>query len=101
MNTWWIWVAPFLGSLIGIAGGLVGTYFSIRNTRGPRERAFMIRAAILCWLLVTAFLAAYFLIPTWHRHLVVPLYGVLLVLGIRWCNRSQARIRQEEAADAE
>src|SRR5262245_30794797 len=99
-DTWWIWTIAILGPAIGVAGGLLGTYLSIRNTRGPRERSLMIRVALLCWLLVIAFSAGIFLIPTWHKHLLWAPYVVVLFLLIRWCNRSQARIRQEEAGDA-
>ena len=28
---------------LGVLGGAIGTYFSIKNTSGPRERAFMVR----------------------------------------------------------
>jgi hypothetical protein len=93
----WIWIVAILGPVIGVAGGLLGTYFSIRNAKGPRERALMIRAALLCWLLVMTFAAGVFLIPTWHKHLLWAPYVVVLFLLIRWCNRSQARIRQEES----
>ena len=34
---------------MALIGGVVGTYFSIKNTNGPRERAFMIRASATCW----------------------------------------------------
>ncbi len=99
-DTWWIWIVSLLGAAMGVGGGLLGTYFSVRSAKGPRERAFMIRAALLCWLLVIAFVAGIWLIPTWHKHLLWAPYTVTLGIWIRWCNRSQARIRQEEAGSA-
>ncbi len=96
-ETWWIWTLSFLGAAIGLAGALVGIYCSVRSTKGPRERALVIRASLLCCLLVLAFGAGVLLIPTWHRHLLWAPYAVLLLLLIGWCNRSQARIRQEES----
>ena len=39
------WIGAIAGAVIGLAGGAVGTWFSIRNTNGPRERAFMVKAA--------------------------------------------------------
>lgn len=63
-----------LGGALGLAGGALGTYFSIRNTRGTRERGFMVRVAAVGW---------------------AP-YGIGLGLGIAWCNRRQGRIRAEE-----
>ena len=49
------------GAVIGLMGGVIGTYFSIKNTEGPRERAFMIRLSILGWIGITAFLAVLFI----------------------------------------
>ncbi|MEX0727585.1 MAG: hypothetical protein WD065_15015 [Planctomycetaceae bacterium] len=95
-----IWIGAIGGSLIGILGGVFGTYCSIRNTQGPRERAFMIKAAICCWILVTAFLAGLFLIPKPYNLLLWVVYPILLTAGIMWCNKNQDRIRMEEAGQA-
>jgi hypothetical protein len=94
-----IWVGAIGGSVIGIIGGVIGAYFSIKNTLGPRERAFMIRGAIICAILVTAFLVALWLIPGWYRHLLWIPYAVVLPMGIRYMNRRQAQIRREEEAE--
>ena len=48
-------VGGILGGLLGLAGGAVGTYASIRNTEGPRERRFMVRSAIAAWIGITLF----------------------------------------------
>jgi gas vesicle protein len=56
-------IGGIIGSLVGIASGLVGTYFSIRNTNGPRERAFMVWSAVVCWFGVSVFLVVLFLPP--------------------------------------
>ena len=88
-----------VGSLVGVAGGLIGTYFSIKNTNGPRERAFMIRSAIVCWIGVAAFLAAMFLVPQARLWLWIP-YCILLLLGIRYGNKKQMAIRREEQTKA-
>jgi len=44
MNTgaMWGWIGGVAGSVIGLAGGIAGTYFCITHTNGPRERSFMI-----------------------------------------------------------
>jgi len=33
-------------------GAAIGTYFSIKNTSGPRERAFMIASPFFTWIAV-------------------------------------------------
>lgn len=35
-------VVGIVGGVVGLLGGVIGTYFSIKNTSGPRERGFMI-----------------------------------------------------------
>ena len=91
------WVGGILGSVIGVLGGVIGTYFTIKNTNGPRERAFTIKASILCWLFVMSFLAGMLLIPFWYNMLLWVPYAIVLVFGIRRWNQTQFRIRQEES----
>lgn len=42
-------IAGIIGCAIGVASGTVGTYFSIKNTNGPRERAFLIKLSAIGW----------------------------------------------------
>lgn len=93
----WIWIGAIGGSLIGVLGGLIGCYFSIKNTQGPRERAFMIQCSVICLAAVTLFLALLWIIPVPYRTLLWIPYPFLLVYGIRACNRTQERIRLKEA----
>ena len=86
-----------VGGVLGLLGGVVGTYFSIRNTRGPRERAFAIKASILAWVFLAVFLGALLLLPPSQRFWPWLPYVVVLPLGIRAWNRKQSRIRREES----
>ncbi len=90
-------IGAIVGSVVGLLGGVVGTYFTIKNTNGPRERAFAVRASAITWFAVTAFLVALFLTPAPYRFWLWAPYGILLALGIRVWNRKQARIREEES----
>ena len=91
-------VGGLIGAGIGVLGGLVGTYFSIKNTAGPRERRFMIRVAIVAWIAVSAFVAGLLLLPRPYNFLLWIPYAIALPLGILKCNRRQRLIRGEEAA---
>jgi hypothetical protein len=88
-----------LGVIFGLLGGVVGTYFSIRNTRGPRERAFMVRASIGCWIGVGLFALGFWLLPSARIALVVA-YIIALLLAVRYWNRRQAAIRASESENA-
>jgi hypothetical protein len=89
-------IGGVVGGALGIAGGVVGTYFSIKNTAGPRERAFMVRTAIIGWLAISAFLLGLFLFPHPYSMLLWAPYVVALIWAIRWCNRRQQQIRAAE-----
>jgi hypothetical protein len=91
-------VGGMVGGLIGVAGGLVGTYFSIKNTAGARERSFMIRVSAIAWLMIAAFLAGLLLLPKPYNWLLWVPYAIALPLSIRWLNQRQRQIRAEESA---
>ena len=91
-------IGGIVGGSVGLLGGVIGTYASIKNTSGPRERAFMIRVAIGTWIGVTLFLAALLLLPRPYNFLLWIPYVIALPLAILWCNRRQQAIRAEEAA---
>ncbi len=88
-----VWVGAFAGGGLGLIGGVIGTYFTIKNTHGPRERAFTIKGAILGWI----FIAGLVLIPSEYKFLVFIAYAVILLVGIRKWNEMQFRIRKEES----
>jgi hypothetical protein len=87
-----------VGSVIGLAGGIVGTWFSIRNTSGPRERSFMVRVSVIAWIAITAFVAGLLLLPRPYNWLLWVPYAIALPLCIRSLNRRQQQIRAEETA---
>jgi hypothetical protein len=92
-------IGGVVGSLLGVVGGAIGTYFSIKNTKGPRERAFMIRSAVVCWLGMGVFFTAMFLVPQARFWIWIP-YGILLPFGIGYGNRKQMAIRRDEEGKA-
>lgn len=92
------WLLGLGGALIGLLGGLFGTWCSVRNTKGPRERTFVLRASLVCWIAVGLFVALMSALPhPWRLLLWIP-YAILLPLGIRTWNRRQQQIRAEEAS---
>ncbi len=90
-------IGGVIGGLVGLIGGVIGTWASIRNTNGPRERSFVIKAAVVVWTCGLVFLAMLLLLTSPWRFLLWVPYGVLLPLGIIQGNRRLQRIRQEEA----
>jgi hypothetical protein len=93
-------IGAIIGGGIGLLGGVVGTYVSIKNTSGPRERVFMIRVAIVAWILITAFLIGLLTLPRPFNFLLWIPYAIALPLGIGWSNRRQRSIRAETASNA-
>ena len=89
-------VGGIIGGTLGLAGGAIGTYASIKNTAGPRERQFMVRTAIVAWVVITLFVILLFVLPSPYRWLIWIPYGVALPLAILSLNRKQQAIRLEE-----
>ena len=83
-----------IGGIAGVGGGAIGTYFSIKNTHGPLERAFVVKAAVITWVAVLIFVALLLLLPQPYNYLLWIPYGVLLPLGIIKFNKKQAELRQ-------
>jgi len=89
-------IGGIFGGLMGILGGVVGTYFSIKSTKGPRERAFMVRASIYAWMGIIGFLLGLLLLPSPYRFGLIPLFLVVQIGGIRYLNGRIAVIQEEE-----
>jgi len=90
-------IGAILGSAIGILGGVIGTYFSIKNTKGPRERAFIIKASVICWIFILAFLVCMYLLPGIYKASLMLVYIMVLPAGILLWNKKQKQIYLEES----
>lgn len=90
-------IGAIAGSIIGLGGGAIGTYFSIKNTNGPLERAFMIKASTIAWVAIIVFIVLLLILPKPYNFLMWIPYGILLPLGIAKCNKKVAELRQRES----
>jgi len=84
------------GSLIGILGGIIGTYFSITKTKTLVERRFMMRTTIWMWLGISIFLLVVFFAPSPWRWLAFIPYIIILTLSILYVNHRQQAFRKSE-----
>ena len=90
-------IGGIIGGGLGLMGGIFGTYCSIKNTNGPKEKAFMIKASVIGWIGIIVFLILMFLLSNPYRfYLWIP-YGIILPVAIIKGNKIQAKIRQEES----
>lgn len=89
-------VGGLIGGICGFMGGAIGTYFSIKKTNGPLERAFMIKASVITWIAVIFFLIMLLVIPMPYNFLAWIPYGIFLPVGIYKMNKIQAEIRDLE-----
>jgi hypothetical protein len=77
--------------------GVIGTYFSIRNTKRSRERALAIRLAAFCWIWLASQAAWLFFMPRpWDLAAILLNFPILLL--IPWMNRRPARARAEDVS---
>ena len=89
-------IGGIIGGIIGVGGGIIGTYFSIKNTNGPKERAFMIKASAIFWILGIIFVALLFLLPSPYKWFMWLPYSILFPISIRFMNKRLQQIKQEE-----
>ena len=87
-------IGGIVGGVLGLLGGIAGAYFSIKNTNSQRERAFVIKCSVVCFVAVGTFCALMFILPHPYRNLMWIPYSVLLPLGIITWNRKQQKIRE-------
>ncbi|MCK4905627.1 hypothetical protein KAS42_05270 [bacterium] len=94
-------IGGILGAIIGTIGGAVGTFFSIKNTNGPKEKAFMIKCAVVGWIVIIVFLLLLLFLPKPYNYLLWIPYGIALPLSIIYLNKKQNSIREMEKKDKE
>jgi uncharacterized membrane protein YfcA len=92
----WGLIGGILGAILGVGGGLIGTYFSISRCRSPDERKFMIQTAVIGWLFMILFFVLLVMLPNPYRFLVWLPYGALLAWGIPYTNRRLKRIQDAQ-----
>jgi hypothetical protein len=93
-------IAGIIGCVLGCVGGAIGTYFRIKNTKGPLERKFMIKAAIVSWVTVTIFLGLLIGLPFPYGFIMWVPYGLFLPLGGRYTNMRLHQLRVKESMEA-
>ena len=67
-----------IGSVIGFAGGLLGTWMAFGNVPGSVQSRFLKKAAVFCWIGALAFTATTLLVPGTWKWLLWSVYGPLL-----------------------
>ena len=89
-----------IGAIVGVTGGLIGTYASISNVQSPREKRFMFYCAAGVWLSILLFLVLLLLIPQPYNWFVWIPYGILLALAIVVMSRKQTEIRRSGSSSS-
>lgn len=84
------------GSVIGVAGGLLGTWMSLRNVPSGAQRDFMKKAAALGWVGLLGFTATTLLVPVPGKWLLWIAYGPLLLWFIRYVNHTLAALNASQ-----
>ncbi len=90
-----------MGVIGGLMGAVLGTYFSIKNTKTPAERRFMVKVSIGGWVMLFLLLGLLLplsivgVIPQWIVWLAFGLVLILVVPMALWVNKQQAKLREE------
>ena len=93
------WIGAIVGCLCGIAGGAIGTYYGLRNTKGPLERKYAVKASVVGWLAFVIFLILMLTIPRPYNALLWVPYAIFLPMSIKHVNKTCIEIRKNENAE--
>jgi serine/threonine protein kinase len=104
------WASEVLGNaLLGRAIDLLGWglcsvlvnvlvfQLAVKNAKGPREKAFVLRSSVGSALVCIALLLGVALIPGWYKHLLWVPFVIIALFSNRWHKRVVSRIRREES----
>jgi len=82
-------LGAIVGSSIGIAGGIFGTWMSIHKCSPGEQRQFMIKMSLFGWTGAIAFVGLILYLPSPLKWLLWVIYGPLLLAFIYYVNRSK------------
>jgi len=86
------WLGGGLGAILGLIGGIVGTYFSIKNSKKPKQRTFAIKMSVIGWAaILTVSLVAYILPDSYKMLAFIPIWIGLPFYILYW-NRKQKEL---------
>lgn len=91
-----------LGPIVGLLGGIFGTWASIKHTKSARERRFVVTMSIVVWLALVLLIAVPLVlalagvISRWACWTSSFLFFALLWPFIIWSNARQRQIQVEE-----
>ena len=95
------YMVGIIGCVIGIAGGVFGTYCSISNAKGPQERRFIVKAATVIWIASVAFVFLIVTLPNSIKLVLWLPYGIFMPLLIILMNNRLKEIQASEPSDTE
>ena len=80
------WIGAIAGSLIGIAGGVFGTYRSIISTETPEARKAVVRLSVYVWGFLAVFLGLLYALPSPYGFFAWIPFGIAMTLVSRHSN---------------
>jgi Ca2+/Na+ antiporter len=89
-------IGAIAGVIIGVLGGLIGSYLSISNAKTKKERIYMVKAVGMCWAVVIAFLLLVIFLPEPINSFIwIPYLAGLFAL-IRYWNKKLKQMQVSE-----
>ena len=83
------------GSLLLLIG-IVGTLQSVKNTKGPKERAFAAQSNMFAWIAIAFFFITLYFLPEPYNYMVVVVYFVVFPFVVYRASSRRLLIRRLE-----
>ena len=75
------------GSIIGLIGGMIGTYFSFKRAKTKQEKQILIKFSIILWTGILLCLGIFLIIPHPYKPISFVPFWIALPLLIKSMNK--------------
>ena len=87
--------------LLAVGVGLVASVHNVRNCKGPKEKAYVLRVCVAFWLLILSLLALVYYLPAPYRFVAAACYFVACPVFVYKTSKTHQLIRIVEERDRE
>lgn len=93
-------ISVIIIGLVGLAGGILAIKTVVNNTKGKREKQWMLLIGSITYISTITFLFVFFLAPSPYNSLAcIPYFVLFLPFWIKHVNQRQKDIQKDEISD--
>ena len=87
--------------LLAVGVGLLASFHNVRNSKGPKEKAYVLRVCVIFWVLILSLLALVYYLPAPYRYIATFAYFVACPVFVYKTSKTHQLIRIIEERERE